>query len=99
MDETTPSWLVDDDLNEIEVNGDDSYTLGIPRAPEYYTISNEACGEGVQLDEIDREYYISEVEYLLLNWFGENWAVRLNEAHSQYHNKGFAFPSVKNYID
>lgn len=99
MDETTSSWLVDDDLNDIEVNGEDSYTLGIPRAPEYYTISNEACGEGVQLDEIDREYYISEVEYLLLNWFGENWAVRLNEAHSEYRNKGFEFPSVKNYID
>lgn len=76
--------------------GDDSYTKGLPNAPEYYAIDNEAIGEGwITLDDIDKEYYVNQVEDLLVLWFGTNWKERIEQAHSQMDN----FPEVKNYID
>ena len=76
--------------------GDDSYTKGLPNAPEYYTIDNAAIGEGwITLDDIDKEYYITQVEDLLVMWFGENWKERIEKAHSKIDD----FPEVKNYID
>lgn len=76
--------------------GDDSYTKGLPNAPEYYAIDNAAIGEGwITLDDIDKEYYINQVEDLLVMWFGTNWKERIEHAHSQIED----FPEVKNYID
>lgn len=76
--------------------GDDSYTKGLPNAPEYYAIDNEAIGEGwITIDDIDKEYYINQVEDLLVMWFGTNWKERVEQAHSQMTE----FPEVKNYID
>lgn len=76
--------------------GDDSYTKGLPNAPEYYAIDNAAIGEGwITLDDIDKEYYINQVEDLLVMWFGTNWKERIEHAHSQIDD----FPEVKNYID
>ena len=76
--------------------GDDSYTKGLPNAPEYYAIDNEAIGEGwITLDDIDKEYYVDQVEDLLVLWFGTNWKERIEQAHSQMDE----FPEVKNYID
>lgn len=76
--------------------GDDSYTKGLPNAPEYYAIDNEAIGEGwITIDDIDKEYYINQVEDLLVMWFGTNWKERIEQAHSQIDE----FPEVKNYID
>lgn len=76
--------------------GDDSYTKGLPNAPEYYAIDNEAIGEGwITMDDIDKEYYINQVEDLLVMWFGTNWKERMEQAHSQMKE----FPEVKNYID
>ena len=76
--------------------GDDSYTKGLPNAPEYYAIDNDAIGEGwITIDDIDKEYYINQVEDLLVMWFGTNWKERIEQAHSQIDE----FPEVKNYID
>lgn len=76
--------------------GDDSYTKGLPNAPEYYAIDNAAIGEGwITLDDIDKEYYINQVEDLLVLWFGTNWKERIEQAHSKIDE----FPEVKNYID
>lgn len=76
--------------------GDDSYTKGLPNAPEYYAIDNAAIGEGwITLDDIDKDYYINQVEDLLVMWFGTNWKERIEQAHNQIDE----FPEVKNYID
>lgn len=76
--------------------GDDSYTKGLPNAPEYYAIDNDAIGEGwITIDDIDKAYYINQVEDLLVLWFGTNWKERIEQAHSQMKE----FPEVKNYID
>ena len=80
--------------------GDDSYTKGLANAPEYYAIDNAAIGEGwITLDDIDKEYYINQVEDLLVMWLGIEWRVRLEEAHSKFKKLGYTFPEVKNYID
>ncbi len=80
--------------------GNDSYTKGLANAPEYYAIDNEAIGEGwITLDDIDKEYYINQVEDLLILWLGTEWRVRLEEAHSKFKKLGYTFPEVKNYID
>lgn len=80
--------------------GDDSYTKGLPNAPEYYAIDNEAIGEGwITINDIDKEYYINQVEDLLVMWLGIEWRVRLEEAHSKFKKLGYTFPEVKNYID
>ena len=76
--------------------GNDSYTKGVPNAPEYYMIDNDAIGEGaITLDKLDKNYYINQVEDLLVMWFGTNWKERIENAHSQMD----IFPEVKNYID
>lgn len=76
--------------------GNDSYTKGVPNAPEYYLIDNDAIGEGtITLDKLDKNYYINQVEDLLVMWFGTNWKERIENAHSQMEE----FPEVKNYID
>ena len=76
--------------------GDDSYTKGLPNAPEYYAIDNDAIGEGwITIDDIDKEYYINQVEDLLVLWFGTNWKERIEQAHGQMKE----FPEIKNYID
>lgn len=80
--------------------GEDSYTKGMPNAPEYYAIDNEAIGEGwITLDDIDKEYYINQVEDLLVMWFGTNWKERIEQAHAKRTKLGYKTPSVRNYID
>lgn len=80
--------------------GDDSYTKGLPNAPEYYAIDNEAIGEGwITIDDIDKEYYINQVEDLLVLWFGTNWKERIEQAHAKRKTLGYKTPSVRNYID
>lgn len=76
--------------------GNDSYTKGVPNAPDYYMIDNETIGEGtITLDKLDKEYYINQVEDLLVMWFGTNWKERIENAHNQMEE----FAEVKNYID
>lgn len=76
--------------------GDDSYTKGVNNAPDYYMIDNAAVGEGfMTLDKLDKEYYINQVEDLLVMWFGTNWKERIENAHNQMEQ----FAEVKNYID
>lgn len=80
--------------------GDDSYTKGLPNAPEYYAIDNAAIGEGwITLDDIDKEYYINQVEDLLVIWFGATWKERIEQAHAKRIKLGYKTPSVRNYID
>lgn len=80
--------------------GDDSYTKGLPNAPEYYAIDNEAIGEGwITLDDIDKEYYVNQVEDLLVLWFGTTWKERIEQAHAKRTKLGYKTPSVRNYID
>ena len=80
--------------------GNDSYTKGLPNAPEYYAIDNEGIGEGwITLDDIDKEYYINQVEDLLVMWFGTNWKERIEQAHAKRKKLGYKTPSVRNYID
>lgn len=80
--------------------GDDSYTKGLPNAPDYYAIDNEAIGKGwITLDDIDKEYYINQVEDLLALWFGTNWKERIEQAHATRTKLGYKTPSVRNYID
>lgn len=75
----------DEETEEVSfVKGEDRYVLGLNNAPECYEISNERIGEGITLDQVDREYYKREVEGMLVLWFGENWRERLDEAHAQY---------------
>lgn len=80
--------------------GDDSYTKGLPNAPEYYAIDNAAIGEGwITLDDIDKEYYINQVEDLLVMWFGATWKERIEQAYAKRTKLGYKTPSVRNYID
>lgn len=76
-----------------------SYTKGLPNAPQYYVISNEAIGEGININEIDKEYYIKQVEETLELWFGNNWKERVEQAHHERELQGFKPLEVKNYID
>lgn len=102
--ELDDDWLNDEEVdelekeNEAEIRGNDSYTLAIQRAPKYSAISNEQVGNGIQLSQIDRDYYINEVSYLLKQWFGENWKERIEQSHEQYLAQGFEFPKVKDYF-
>lgn len=80
--------------------GNDSYTKGVPNAPEYYMIDNDAIGEGtITLDKLDKQYYINQVEDLLVQWFGTNWKERIEQAHAKRKTLGYKTPSVRNYID
>lgn len=89
--------LVDIEADEFKNNA--SYTKGLANAPEYYTISNEAIGEGITIDEVDKQYYIEQVEDTLELWFGENWKERIEQAHHERELQGFKPVEVKNYID
>lgn len=60
-----------------------SYTKGLANAPEHYTISNEAIGEGITITEIDKDYYIKQVEDTLELWFGENYKERVEQARAE----------------
>lgn len=85
-------------VEETEIVNGDAYTKGVAQAPEYYAISNEAVGSGIQIDEIDKEYYIKQTEDLLILWFGEKWKERLADAHVQYKVLYGELPPVKEYI-
>lgn len=89
--------LVDIEADEFKNNA--SYTKGLANAPMYYTISNEAIGDGITIDEIDKEYYIEQVEDTLELWFGEAWKERIEQAHHERELQGFKPVEVKNYID
>lgn len=87
------------DIEADEFKDNISYTKGLANAPEYYTISNEAIGEGITIDEIDKRYYIDQVEDTLLLWFGENYKERVEQAHHEREKLGYRKLNVKNYID
>lgn len=89
--------LVDIEADEFKNNA--SYTKGLANAPMYYTISNESIGDGITIDEIDKEYYIEQVEDTLELWFGEAWKERIEQAHHERKAQGFKPVEVKNYID
>lgn len=89
--------LIDIEADEFKDNL--SYTKGLPNAPEYYAISNEAIGEGITIDDVDKQYYIDQVEDTLELWFGESWKERIEQAHHERELKGFKPVEVKNYID
>lgn len=87
------------DIEADEFKDNISYTKGLANAPEYYTISNEAIGEGITIDEVDKQYYIDQVEDTLELWFGESWKERIEQAHHERELQGFKPVEVKNYID
>ena len=89
--------VLDSEIDEFKDNL--SYTKGLPNAPEYYAISNDAIGEGITIDEIDKQYYIDQVEDTLELWFGENHKERVEQAHYEREQLGYEVPPVKNYID
>lgn len=103
IDDSVESESQDDlDVNESSettVEGTLSYTKGLANAPQYYTIDNREVGTGITIDEIDKEYYINEVERLLVQWFGKNWKTKLEEAHSQYETEGIKLPEITEYIN
>lgn len=81
-----------------EIKDGKSYTKGLNQAPKYYTVSNEAVGSGIQIDEIDKEYYIDQTEKLLVLWFGETWKERLTGAHAKWQAQYGDLPALKEYI-
>lgn len=83
----------------IETHGDKQYVVGLANAPDIYTISNEAVGEGIQLEEIDKQYYIDQVEKMLELWFGPYWKDRVENAHAKRKQLNLKSLPVKNYID
>lgn len=87
------------DIEADEIRGTSSYTKGLPNAPEYYTIDNNACGEGITIDEIDKAYYIEQVEDTLDLWFGAEWKERIEQAHHEREMKGYEQLEVRNYIN
>lgn len=87
------------DLEADEFKDNLSYTKGLANAPEYYTIDNNACGEGITISDIDKQYYIDQVEDTLELWFGENYKERVEQAHHEREILGYEVPPVKNYID
>ena len=87
------------DIEADEFKDNVSYTKGLANAPEYYTIDNNACGEGITIDEIDKQYYIEQVEDTLELWFGENYKERIEQAHHERQMKGYEQLEVRNYID
>lgn len=87
------------DIEADEFKDNISYTKGLANAPEYYTISNEAIGEGITIDEVDKQYYIDQVEDMLELWFGPNYHERIEQAHHERKMKGYEQLEVRNYID
>lgn len=93
--ESVVADLLDDseEPEETIIEKDRSLTVGVPNAPVHYAISNEAVGSGITIDEIEKTYYINEVEKLLVLWFGDNWKERIEEAHSK-RKEGINFPKT-----
>ena len=87
------------DLEADEFKDNLSYTKGLANAPEYYTIDNNACGEGITINEIDKQYYIEQVEDTLELWFGTQWKERVEQAHYERKQLGYKKLGVKNYIN
>ena len=76
-----------------------AYTKGLNSAPTYYTISNEQVGQGIRIDDVDKEYYIKQVEDTLEMWLGESWLERINQVKKDRASVGRKPLEVKNYID
>lgn len=74
-------------------------TKGLNSAPEHYTISNESIGEGISIDEVDKEYYIQQVEETLQLWFGDAWKERIEQVKLDRKKVGGKPLEVKNYIN
>lgn len=90
----------DEETEEIAfVKGEDKYVKGLSNAPENFEISNERIGEGITLDQVDREYYKQEVEQWLFLWFGEDWKQRLDEAHEQYVKLYDSLPEARTWYE
>lgn len=90
---------VNKDEEVFETHNNKQYVVGLANAPEIYTISNEAVGEGIQLEEVDKEYYVQQVEALLELWFGPYWKDRIDNAHAKRKQLNLKPLPVKNYID
>lgn len=76
-----------------------AYTKGLNSAPTHYTISNEQVGEGIKIEDVDKEYYIKQVEDTLEMWLGESWLERINQVKKDRASVGRKPLEVKNYID
>lgn len=76
-----------------------AYTKGLNSAPTHYTISNEQVGQGIKIEDVDKEYYIKQVEDTLEMWFGESWLERINQVKKERASVGRKPLEVKNYID
>ena len=76
-----------------------AYTKGLNSAPTHYTISNEQVGQGISIKDVDKEYYIKQVEDTLELWFGVNWLERINQVKKDRASVGRKPLEVKNYID
>lgn len=76
-----------------------AYTKGLNSAPTHYTISNEQVGQGISINDVDKEYYIKQVEDTLELWFGVTWLERINQVKKDRTSVGRKPLEVKNYID
>lgn len=76
-----------------------AYTKGLNSAPTHYTISNEQVGQGISIEDVDKEYYIKQVEDTLEMWLGESWLERINQVKKDRASVGRKPLEVKNYID
>ena len=76
-----------------------AYTKGLNSAPTHYTISNEQVGEGIKIEDVDKEYYIKQVEDTLELWLGDSWLERINQVKKDRASVGRQPLGVKNYID
>lgn len=88
-----------EDEKVVETHNNKQYVVGLANAPDIYTISNEAVGEGIQLEEIDKQYYIDQVEKMLELWFGPYWKDRVENAHAKRKQLNLKPLPVKNYIN
>lgn len=76
-----------------------AYTKGLNSAPTHYTISNEQVGQGIKIEDVDKEYYIKQVEDTLEMWLGESWLERINQVKKDRASVGRKPLEVKNYIN
>lgn len=102
----TYSMKVKDALEQYNEFKDDNgiyqfkaYTKGLNSAPTHYTISNEQVGQGISIEDVDKEYYIKQVEDTLEMWLGESWLERINQVKKDRASVGRKPLEVKNYID
>lgn len=87
-----------EEQTEVITEANRSLTVGLPQAPEYYAVSNEAVGSGITIEEIDKDYYIDQVEKLLVLWFGADWKNKLESAHEEFKNQFGELPPKTEYI-